>query len=184
MTNILVIDENPETKNLLVKCLETAGFEIIDTENGLVRVQLAQKNLSPTKESQTSNTPQSIFPSIPRLREVFEFIELNYHQHISLKEVAQAVGYSSPYLTDLVRRLTGKTVNDWIIECRIVQACTLLLSTNDSVNQIALQVGYQNLNHFYSQFRDYHNNTPHAWREAQRCKVSHNKILQPLERHR
>ena len=172
MTNILVIDENPETKNLLVKCLETAGFEVISTENDLVRVQLAQEKLSTTESSKKSNTPQFIFPSIPRLRDVFEFIELNYHQSISLKEVAQAVGYSSAYLTDLVRRLTGKTVNDWIIECRIAQACTLLLSTHNSVNQIALQVGYQNLNHFYSQFRNYHSTTPHAWREAQRCKVS------------
>ncbi|KAB8315755.1 helix-turn-helix domain-containing protein [Tolypothrix campylonemoides VB511288] len=176
MTKILVIAENPESTNLLVKCLETAGFEVISAENGLVCVQLAQEKLSTTEESKKSNTPQSIFPAIPRLRDVFEFIELNYHQSISLKEVAQAVGYSSAYLTNLVRNITGKTVNDWIIERRIAQACTLLLSTNDSVNQIALEVGYQNINHFYSQFRDFHKNTPHAWREAQRSKVSQNKI--------
>ena len=174
MNKILLIDEKQESKNLLIKCLQTAGFEVICTENNLFRVQLAQEKLSTTEECEKSNTPQSIFPSIPRLREVFEFIELNYHQSISLKEVAQVVGYSSAYLTDLARRLTGKTVNDWIIERRIVQACTLLLSTNDSVNQIALQVGYQNINHFYSQFRDYHKNTPHAWRKAQRCKISQN----------
>ncbi|NJR74755.1 MAG: helix-turn-helix transcriptional regulator [Scytonema sp. CRU_2_7] len=159
-----------------MKCLETAGFEVFSTDNGLVRVHLAQEKSSTTGESTKSNTPQSIFPSIPRLHEVFEFIELNYYQRISLKEVAQEVGYSSAYLTDLVRRLTGKTVNDWIIERRIAQACTLLLSTNDSVNQIALQVGYQNINHFYCQFRDYHSTTPHAWREAQRCQLGQNKI--------
>ena len=181
MTNILVSDENPETTNLLMKCLETAGFEVIVTENGLVCVHLAQDKFSITEFSKKSNTQESIFPSIPRVREVFEFIELNYHQSISLKEVAQAVGYSSAYLTDLVRRLTGKTVNDWIIERRIAQACTLLLETNGSVNQIALQVGYQNINHFYSQFRDHHKTTPHAWREAQRCKLGQNKILQPLQ---
>lgn len=176
MTKILVIDEKPESKNLLVNCLKTAGFEVISTENNLFRVQLSQEKLSTIEECDKSNISQFIFPSIPRLREVFEFIELNYNQSISLKEVAQAVGYSSAYLTDLVGRLTGKTVNDWIIERRIAQACTLLLSTNDSVNQIALQVGYQNLNHFYSQFRNFHKNTPHAWRKAQRYKVSQNKI--------
>ena len=111
MSNILLIDEHPETKNLLLKCLETAGFEVIITENGLVNVQLAHQKFSTTTENKKSNTQKSIFPSIPRLCEVFEFIELNYHQSISLKEVAQAVGYSSAYLTDLVRRLTGKTVN-------------------------------------------------------------------------
>ncbi|MHC5748484.1 MAG: helix-turn-helix domain-containing protein [Nostoc sp.] len=172
MTNILVSDAETKTKNLLMKCLETAGFEVMITENGLVSVQLAHENLSTTTESKKSNTQRSIFPSIPRLREVFEFIELNYHQSISLKEVAQAVGYSSAYLTDLVRHLTGKTVTNWIIERRIVQASTLLLETNESVEQIALKVGYQNINHFYCQFRDYYKNTPRAWRESQRCKVA------------
>jgi AraC family transcriptional regulator len=170
MSNILLIDEHPETKNHLIKCLETAGFEVIITENGLVSVQLAHQKISTASESKKSNTLRtSIFPSIPRLREVFEFIELNYHQSIRLKEVAQAVGYSSAYLTDLVRRLTGKTVNNWIIERRIAQASILLLETNDSVDEIALKVGYQNINHFYCQFRDYYKNTPRAWREVQRC---------------
>ncbi|KAF3886747.1 MULTISPECIES: response regulator transcription factor [Nostocales] len=181
MTDILLTNDNPDTQNLLIKCLKTAGFEVFVTEDGLVRVHLTQEKLFITERSKNSNTPQSIFPSIPRLHEVFKFIELNYHQPISLKEVAQAVGYSSAYLTDLVRRLTGKTVNDWIIERRIAQACNLLLSTNDSVNQIALQVGYQNINHFYCQFRNYYKTTPHVWREAQRCKLVQSKRLQPLK---
>ena len=162
---------NPETKNLLIKCLETAGFDILSTENGLVSIHLKQEKLSTTEDSKKSDTPQSIFPPIPRLREVFEFIELNYHQSIRLKEVAQAVGYSSAYLTDLVRKLTGKTVNNWIIERRIAEASTLLLETNYSVEEIALKVGYQNINHFYCQFRDYYKNTPRAWRESQRCQI-------------
>jgi AraC-like DNA-binding protein len=73
-----------------------------------------------------------------------------------------------------LRRLTGKTVNNWIIERRITQAYNLLLETNYSVNQIALEVGYQNINHFYCQFRDRHSTTPHAWREAQRYELNHN----------
>ena len=164
MTEILVNDDNPETKNLLIKCLETAGFKVINTDNDIVRVQLVHEKSSSTKIKE-SNSFHSIFPSIPKLREVFEFIELNYHQPISLKKVAQAVGYSSAYLTDLVKRLTGKTVNNWIIERRIMEARRLLLETNYSVERIALDIGYQNINHFYCQFRDYYKKTPRAWRE-------------------
>ncbi|MEH1870570.1 helix-turn-helix domain-containing protein [Nostoc sp.] len=174
MRDILVNDAENKTKNLLMKCLDTAGFEVSITENGLINVHLKNEKFSTTTESKKSNTQESIFPSIPRLREIFEFIELNYHQSISLKEVAQAVGYSSAYLTDLVRRLTGKTVNNWIIQRRITQASTLLLETNYSVDEIALKVGYQNINHFYCQFRDYYKITPRAWRESQRCKGTYN----------
>jgi AraC-like DNA-binding protein len=167
MDRIVVIDDNFGIYNLVIKCLENTGFEINNTQNGHVRVNLAQDKLSNSSGSKKLNTSQSILPSNSRLREVFEFIELNYNQNIKLKEVAKAVGYSSAYLTDLVRKLTGKTVNDWIIERRIVEASTLLVETNYSVNEIAEKVGYQNINHFYCQFRNYHKTTPRSWREAQ-----------------
>ncbi|MBW4509350.1 MAG: AraC family transcriptional regulator [Scytonematopsis contorta HA4267-MV1] len=109
-----------------------------------------------------------IFPSIPQLSSVFEFIKANYHQPIRLKEVAKEVGYSAAYLTDQVHRLTGKTVNNWIIEYRLAVARSLLLQTDKSANQIALNVGYQNINHFYRQFREHHKTTPQVWRKTQR----------------
>ena len=168
MNKLLLIDVNNETKNILIKSLETAGFEIVDIENTFISIQLSQDKSSTITESQNLNTQKSIFPSIPRLSEVFEFIELNYHKNIRLKEVAQEVGYSSAYLTDLVRKLTGKTVNNWIIERRIVEARYLLLETENSIEKIAFKVGYNNINHFYCQFRNYHQTTPQSWREKQR----------------
>ncbi|MBW4491354.1 MAG: AraC family transcriptional regulator [Trichocoleus desertorum ATA4-8-CV12] len=168
MINISLSNANSEAKNFLIKCLQTAGFDVVSIENDLVSIQLIHDKFSVTEKP---NIQKSIFPSIPRLRGVFEFIELNYHQNIKLKEVAQAVGYSPAYLTDLVRRLTGKTVNNWIIDRRISEACTLLLETNYSVEEIALKVGYQNINHFYCQFRDSYKNTPRSWRESQRCEI-------------
>lgn len=168
---------NPETKNLLIKCLEINGFDIISTAKNLVSIYLKQEKFSSTEENnKKTNNSQSIFPAIPRLREVFEFIELNYHQSISLKEVARSVGYSSAYLTDLVKKLTGKTVNNWIVECRIQKAKTLLLETDYSVEKIALDVGYQNINHFYRQFRNFHHTTPQKWREKERFKHYYHEI--------
>jgi AraC-like DNA-binding protein len=168
MANILFSDTNPETKNLLMKCLETAGFEVLSIENNFVSVQLEHEKFPTTNESKESNIPQSIFPSISRLREVFNYIELNYHQNIGLKEVARAVGYNPAYLTDLVRKTTGKTVNNWIIERRIKEASTMLLETNYLIKEIALKLGYRDISHFHRQFRDYYKHTPQTWRETQR----------------
>jgi AraC family transcriptional regulator len=172
MADILVNDTNPETKNLLIKYLETAGFEVLNIENNFVSVRLADERFSTTNENKESNNPQFIFPSIPRLREVFNYIELNYYQNIGLKEVARAVGYSPAYLTDLVRRITGKTVNTWIIERRIKEASTLLLETTYPIKEIALKLGYQDISYFHRQFRNYYKRTPRTWRETQRCQVA------------
>jgi YesN/AraC family two-component response regulator len=121
-----------------------------------------------TKNTAKPKQHKSIFPSISQLTEVFNFIEANYHKAISLCDVAQAVGYTPSYLTDLMRRLTGKTVNRWIVLRRIAEACSLLVETDQSVEQIADIVGYKNTGHFFRQFRKYQGMTPQTWRNTQR----------------
>lgn len=111
---------------------------------------------------------ESIFPSNSKLSEVFRFIEANYNQPIALKDVAQAVGYSPAYLTNLIRRQTGQTVQRWIIERRMAAARSLLLETDQVVKEIAAQVGYYHVVHFFRQFRKIHGTTPQAWRSANR----------------
>jgi len=105
------------------------------------------------------------FPNMPEYSEVFEFIEANYNKGITLCDVAKAVGYSPAYLTNKVKRETGRTVNRWIIERRMAQALFLLDSTKRSIEQIAEEVGYQNTCYFFRQFRQHQGTTPQAWRE-------------------
>ncbi len=107
------------------------------------------------------------FPSTQHsalLTKIFQLIEENYQQPITLSNVAKTVGYSPAYLTDLVRRETGKTINRWIIERRLAQACFLLQETDQPIEKIASVVGYQYVNHFFRQFRQYYGITPQAWR--------------------
>ncbi len=111
--------------------------------------------------------PQCIFPSDPQLSKVFDFIEANYHQSLTLSDVAVAVGYSPSYLTNVVRRQTGQTVQNWIIERRMAAARSLLLETDERVEEIAAKVGYQCMVHFFRQFRRHHGTTPQAWRKLQ-----------------
>lgn len=108
--------------------------------------------------------------SQPLLAHVFRFIETNYRNSISLREVAEAVSRSPAYLTDLVRRETGKTVLCWIVERRMVEARRLLLETNQSVEQIAEAVGYLDRRHFGRQFLRFHDTTPQTWRKSHRNK--------------
>jgi PAS domain S-box-containing protein len=132
----------------------------------------AQSQQRTTADTAIAATSQSIFPAYPHLTEVFHFIEANYHKSITLHDVAQVVGYSRSYLTQLVRRLTGKTVYRWIVERRIAEACSLLLETTDTVEQIAKAVGYQDTAHFFHQFRQLHGTTPQVWRKSQQTQYA------------
>ncbi|MBD2297661.1 response regulator [Nostoc sp. FACHB-87] len=114
-----------------------------------------------------SETPKSIFPSVPQLKQVFDYIEANYHQGITLAKVAEAVGYSRAYLTNRVAKQTGETVNGWILKRRMMAARSLLKDTSQTVEQIALALGYQNACHFSRQFRQHHGIPPKYWRKKQ-----------------
>ncbi|MBH8554131.1 response regulator [Nostocaceae cyanobacterium CENA357] len=132
------------------------------------KLQKAAKPVSVNKIP--SNTPpKSIFPCVPQLKEVFDFIEANYDQGITLCDVAEAVGYSPAYLTNRVARQTGKTVNIWIVKRRMAEARKLLQNNNQTIEQIAKALGYQHVCHFSRQFRQHHGLPPHAWRKDQQA---------------
>lgn len=104
------------------------------------------------------------FPQHPQLQEIFAFIEANYHQSIGLNQIAKIFQYTPAYLTSLVRRLTGKTLYQWIVQRRMFQARQLLLSSNLSVNQVAFAVGYLDPGHFIKHFKKIHHRPPLLWR--------------------
>jgi AraC-like DNA-binding protein len=102
------------------------------------------------------------------LAEVFGFIEEHYHEPISLKDVAQAVSLSRGHLTTIVRRKTGRTVQEWITERRMAQARRLLVETDLSVEEVGRRVGYGESGYFVKSFRRAHGSTPLGWRRAGR----------------
>ncbi|MEO1428865.1 MAG: response regulator [Cyanobacteria bacterium J06633_8] len=122
-------------------------------------------SLSGFKETASSKEEKSIFPVVPQLKEVFDFIEANYQKGITLSDVAEAVGYSAAYLTNRVAKITGETVNSWIVKRRMSAARSLLKSTSQNIEEIATNVGYQNACHFSRQFRQHHDMPPQAWRK-------------------
>ena len=132
-------------------------------------------------ETAKSAASQSLFPVCPHLKEVFHFIEANYHQPIGLSDVAKAVGYSPAYLTNLVRCQTGQTVNRWIVDRRMAAARSLLLESDQSVEQIATAVGYQNVGHFFRQFHQLYGMAPKAWKKSNSSYINSSHTIKSIK---
>lgn len=156
------------TKPLTAEQLVAAVSARLERQSMLERCFAAkyQKTSNPPETKPTAEEKsQKIFPTIAELQDVFDYIEANYNREITLSDVAQAIGYSPAYLTNRVKHETGRTINAWIIERRMVAARSLLLETDWSIEQIANTVGYLNASYFFRQFRQYQGTTPKAWRE-------------------
>jgi len=104
----------------------------------------------------------------PLLAEVFAFIEEHYHEAISLKDVARAVSLSPGHLTTVVKRKTGRPVQELIAERRMAQAWRLLVETDLMVKEVGRRVGYHDSGYFARHFRRTHGVTPFGWRRAGR----------------
>jgi AraC-like DNA-binding protein len=102
---------------------------------------------------------------------VFEFIEQHYQRPISLDDVAAAIGLTPGYLTTLVRRKTGRTVQRWITERRMAEARKLLQGTDLPVEDVAARVGYRHPSYFIKHFGRDHTVTPAAWRRRTRTQT-------------
>ena len=100
------------------------------------------------------------------LADVFDVIDTRFREPLSTADVAAAVGLSPGYLTTLVRRRTGRTVLDWILERRMAAARDLLLRSDSSAEQVAAQVGFTDPTYFNRRFREYHGVPPGKWRST------------------
>ncbi|MEV6303241.1 AraC family transcriptional regulator [Actinoplanes sp. NPDC051861] len=102
----------------------------------------------------------------PVLAAVFEVMERRYQEPVSLADIAAEVALSPGHLTTVVRRKTGRTVQQWLTQRRMQQARRLLAETDLTVAAVARRVGYPDPGYFIRRFRIDHGMTPTAWRSA------------------
>ena len=94
------------------------------------------------------------------------YIEEHYNDG-SLNELACLLHYDFAWLSREIKRKTGKTYTELVQEKRLSQACYFLKNTNMSVDDIAVQVGYDNVSYFHRLFKKELGVTPHHYRKSQ-----------------
>jgi AraC-like DNA-binding protein len=92
----------------------------------------------------------------PMLAEVFAVIDRRLGERLSLRDVALEVGMTPGHLTTVVRRRTGRTVQEWIIERRMAEARKLLTDSDISIQEAARRVGIPDPGYFSRLFRRTH----------------------------
>lgn len=86
------------------------------------------------------------------VREVKTYLEENYHQEISLNDLADIVSLNASYLSALFKKETGMTYTEYVMFCRLEKAKELLADTGKSIAEIADAVGYHDTRHFSKLF--------------------------------
>ena len=87
------------------------------------------------------------------IREIIDFIELNYHRDLTLEEIANNFCYSPNYLCSLFKNETDERLFRYINKVRIYKAMKLIRKTNMKVYEIAEKTGFKNSSYFSQTFK-------------------------------
>jgi len=94
-----------------------------------------------------------------------EYIKENYHQQITLDDLARQVYLSPFYFSHIFKEEVGTNFIDYLTSVRLEKAKVLLTQTMVAVHIIATQVGYNDVNYFSRVFKKVIGLTPTQYRE-------------------
>lgn len=99
------------------------------------------------------------------IRMAKQYIQQNYMNPISLKEVSSFVGFNDSYFSALFKKESGENFLEYLSEVRMNKAKELLKETNLSIADICEKVGYVDLKHFAKSFKKYTGLKPNEFRK-------------------
>jgi len=100
----------------------------------------------------------------PHIAKGIEYIHQNYHQSINLQMLCDYLNLNTCYFCVLFKNETNMTFSQYLNKIRINESKLLLETTNDSIIDISLSVGFNNHNHFSATFKKLTNVTPTFYR--------------------
>lgn len=100
---------------------------------------------------------------------LLDYMQSNYHRHISVQELAGKVYLSRDYLSRHFRDTTGMTITAMIQKIRIENVCRLLSTTDRTVSDIAASCGFEDMKFFYGVFKKHMGLLPGDYRKHTRA---------------
>ncbi|XEC95702.1 response regulator [Paenibacillus tarimensis] len=103
--------------------------------------------------------------SSEQARRIIEDIDANFTEDISLNQLAKKYKVSLGYISGLIKKETGKTYSDYILNKRLSLATELLSDPLLSIHEIVQRVGYKDYFHFNKLFKKHFGITPSKYRK-------------------
>ena len=99
-----------------------------------------------------------------KIKSILNYINEHYFENISIKKLANICNYSEYHFMRFFKKHMGLTCIQYINNYRLEKAALLLNSTSNSIMDISLEVGFENLSYFNKLFKKKYNITPKEFR--------------------
>ena len=151
---------------ILTECEEKKNaYEIIVRSLILKVIGILYRNniLSDGEQIFSTAVVQKILPAMTYINE-------NYSENIDLGEISSMLGFDRSYFCRIFKSATGATFTEYLNFVRICKAEKKLSSTDESILDIASEVGFSSVSYFNRTFKKYKNCSPSTYRTTKYCK--------------
>ena len=110
---------------------------------------------------------------IKRINAIFQFIDANLDQELSLETIAKIGFYSPFHLHRIFKAITNETVNEYITRKRIEKTAAVLLHKKDVlITELSLKYGFNSNSSFTRTFKKFYGMSPTQFRKSNPNKFS------------
>lgn len=92
-------------------------------------------------------------PALSRADQIACYIARHYSEPLTADQIAKAVGLHPNYAMNLFRKAFGTTMVDFLVQHRLSHAQRLLVTSDNTVLEIAFAAGFQSLSRFNEAFK-------------------------------
>lgn len=160
---------NPSLSSVRLDCATIGyrGAALIDTmlESAPMRIP-SQPHivLVPPQEVVERESTTVVLEKDPVVAQAVRFIRSNFSKPITVEDVVHHCSVSRRNLEVRFKQARGETIHADIARMRLIQACKLLKQTDLTIETIAAECAFPNVQRFHVLFKRAYGSTPGAWR--------------------
>lgn len=98
------------------------------------------------------------------LRDIKNFLDMNFSKELNLDVLAQRYSFSKQYLNKSFKKKYQMSIYEYLLDIRMKKAADLLTHTQLDVKQVAEFAGYSDPGYFGKAFKKYFNESPYNYR--------------------
>lgn len=115
----------------------------------------------------SNNNAQFNRTSVPNwIQEILDSLRSPYFYSMSVSEITKNIPYTKQHICNTFKKYMGQSITEYFLQQRLNYAKYLLLSTTDSIANIANTTGFNNTSFFYRSFKKQFKVTPSELRKA------------------
>jgi AraC-like DNA-binding protein len=162
----------PDLANSLVRLLESARRDLDgDQEAAKASIVRASSLLQVEIDRTAAGSSKRAAPgslAAWQVHRVKAYVDAHLDAPILIRDLAGVAQRSSAYFCRAFKRTFGETPHAFIIARRLHRANELMLTSDESLSEIALCCGFADQAHLSKVFRSRHGQSPAVWRRERR----------------